>query len=49
MADYMYDLINNRVTIPVWMTTGRTVLWIIIDPYPVYHLLEQTHKRSVVD
>ena len=26
MADYMNDLINNRVTIPVWMTTGRTVL-----------------------
>ena len=22
----MNDLINNRVTIPVWMTTGRTVL-----------------------
>ena len=22
----MDDLINNRVTIPVWMTTGRTVL-----------------------
>ena len=26
MADHMDDLINNRVTIPVWMTTGRTVL-----------------------
>ena len=26
MADHINDLINNRVTIPVWMTTGRTVL-----------------------
>ena len=26
MADHMNDLINNRVTILVWMTTGRTVL-----------------------
>ena len=26
MAGHMNDLINNRVTIPVWMTTGRTVL-----------------------
>ena len=26
MAEHMNDLINNRVTIPVWMTTGRTVL-----------------------
>ena len=26
MADQMNDSINNRVTIPVWMTTGRTVL-----------------------
>ena len=26
MADHMNDLINNRVTIPVRMTTGRTVL-----------------------
>ena len=26
MADHMNDLINNRVTIPVWMTTGRSVL-----------------------
>ena len=26
MSDHMNDLINNRVTIPVRMTTGRTVL-----------------------
>ena len=26
MAGHMNDLINNRVTIPVWITTGRTVL-----------------------
>ena len=26
MADPMNDLINNMVTIPVWLTTGRTVL-----------------------
>ena len=26
MVRHMNDLINNRVTIPVWMTTGRTVL-----------------------
>ena len=26
MADHMNNLINNRVTIPVEMTTGRTVL-----------------------
>ena len=26
MADHMNDLINNSVTIPVWMTTGRTLL-----------------------
>ena len=26
MADHMNDLINNKVTIPVWMTTGRAVL-----------------------
>ena len=26
MADHMNDLINNRVAIPVWLTTGRTVL-----------------------
>ena len=48
-ADHMNDLINNRVIILVWMTTGRTllcqkktkkevVLLITIDPYPVYHL-----------
>ena len=50
MADHMNDLINNRVTIPVWMmTTGRTMLCQkdqergsavdnYRDPYPVYHL-----------
>ena len=26
MVRHMNDLINNRVTIPVWMTTGRIVL-----------------------
>ena len=26
MADHMNDLINNRVTRPVWVTTGRAVL-----------------------
>ena len=26
MAGHMNDLINNRVTIPVWMTTGRILL-----------------------
>ena len=26
MADHMNDLINNRVTTPIWMTTGRAVL-----------------------
>ena len=45
----MNDLINNRVTIPLWMTTGRTMLCQkdqergsavdnYRDPYPVYHL-----------
>ena len=26
MADHMNDLINNRITIPVWVKTIRTVL-----------------------
>ena len=26
MADHMNDLINNRVTTPIWITTDRTVL-----------------------
>ena len=50
MADHMNDLINNRVTIPVWVTTERTMLCQkdqergsavdnYRDLYSVYHLL----------
>ena len=27
LVDHLNDFFNNRVTTPVWMATGRTVLW----------------------